>query len=193
MGKKKDKALAARPTGGMAIATDWPVYEVLLSRDWDKEGSLASALVARESPRSGKVATASFLVDLACLGLKSTQVMLFNDAAAYTAGLRAHITGMMPMASADINLVAKIVFTGVAYAESLGFKPDPVFAQSRYLIEEANPDGCFTPVPTGGKDGKPFFINGPNDDPNKVIAQLERAVGAGNYNFLLGDGPPDMF
>ncbi|MBX0327764.1 hypothetical protein K2Z83_08750 [Oscillochloris sp. ZM17-4] len=192
MGKKKGKEIAARPAGGMAIATGWPVYEVLLSRDWDKSGELASALVARKSPRSGKVACASFLVDLACLGLKSTQVMLFNDEDAYHAGLRAHITGMMPMVQSDIDLAAKIVLTGVQYAEGLGFKPDPVFAQSRYLIEGADPDRHPTPVRTGGKDGKPLFINGPNDDVDKVLAQLERAVGAGNYDILIG-GPPDMF
>ncbi|NTW02326.1 MAG: hypothetical protein HGA19_13765, partial [Oscillochloris sp.] len=164
MGKKKAREMEFRPVGGMAIVSGWPVYETLLSQDWDKEGALVSILVARRSPRSGKVAAASFLLDLACLGLKGTQVMLFKDAAEYSMSLRAHITDMMPMASADINLAAKIIFTGIQYAGGLGFKPDAVFAQSRYLIEVTKPWSCLIPVPTGGKDGKPLFINGPNDD-----------------------------
>jgi hypothetical protein len=188
MGKKQQKggAPAARPTGGMAITVSWPVHEVLLSPNWKNENELASVLVARRSPRSGKVAAASFLVDLTCLGVKSVQVMMFIYPDEYAAGLRAHILRLMPMVPSNINLVAKIVSTGLAYAASLGFSPDPVFAQARYLLEDASPDADPTPVRTGGKDGKPFFINGPNDDVKQVLAQLRRAVGEGNFHYLLG-------
>ncbi|MEI7769676.1 MAG: hypothetical protein WCI67_06805 [Chloroflexales bacterium] len=195
MGKKQQKGVApvARPTGGMAITVGWPVHEVLLSPSWKNENELASVLVARRSPRSGKVAAASFLVDLTCLGVKSVQVMMFKDPDEYAAGLRAHILRLMPMEPSNINLVAKIVGTGLAYAASLGFSPDPVFAQARYLLEGASPDADPTPVRAGGKNGKPFFINGPNDNVKQVLAQLRRAVGEGNFHYLLGgDGALDM-
>jgi hypothetical protein len=32
--KNKQAALAAKPTGGIALAAKWPVHEVLLSRGW---------------------------------------------------------------------------------------------------------------------------------------------------------------
>ncbi len=41
-----------------------------------------------------------------------------------------------------------------------------------------------------GKDGKPFYVSGPFDDQvkiNKVMAQLEKIAGPGNYDYLLGD------
>lgn len=192
MGKQKQgKAnpnLPARPAGGMAIASGWPLYEVLLSRDWDQEGALSGVLIARRSPSSGKIAVGHFLVDLACLGVKSVQVKLFKDAAEYAAGLRAHAMRVQPLVPADFNLAVKIVRTGLDYAAGLGFKPDPVFAQAEPLLAGAKPEEELTPVPTGGPEGKPFFINGPNDNVDRVIAQLRRAVGDGNFNLLIG-GP----
>ncbi|NTU80376.1 MAG: hypothetical protein HGA45_13535 [Chloroflexales bacterium] len=194
MAKHKQKSAQgstpqAKPVGGMAIAAGWPVHEVLLSRGWDQPHALAIVLIARRSPNSGKVAVASFLVDLSCLGVKSAQVRLHKDVAEYNAGLRAHIMGRQPMAPADLNLAAKIVLTGLEYADALGFKPDPVFAQAQPLLSGADIAACPTPVRTGGPEGKPFFINGPYDDVDKVIAQLRRAVGEGNFHYLIEAGP----
>ena len=66
---KRGSALASRPAGGMAIAANWPVYEVLVSQGWDKQGALVSLLIARVSPKSEKFAAAHLLVDLECLGV----------------------------------------------------------------------------------------------------------------------------
>ncbi|MBP1465376.1 hypothetical protein EYB53_006630 [Candidatus Chloroploca sp. M-50] len=191
MGKKKrEKAgaeggLAARPVGGMAIARDWPVYEALLSTGWEKPGALTTILFARRSPTSGKIAAASFLVDLGCLGVKSAQVKLHKDVNEYNAGLRAHMLGVRPMERADPNLAAKIIFTGVNYAANLGFKPDPIFAQAELLLLATSPETCSVEVPTGSEEGKPFFVNGPYDNVEKVMAQLMRAVGVGNFHYVI--------
>jgi hypothetical protein len=113
MGKKnKHVALPAKQVGGIALAAKWPVHEVLLSRGWDQEAALITILVARRSLMSNKVAAGLFLVDLACLGVKSAQVKLFAGPAEYNAGLRAHALKIQPMASAEFNLVAKIIATG---------------------------------------------------------------------------------
>ena len=76
MPKKSRGERATAPASGswMQQSRDWPVYEVLLSPGWDREGALVVAVVARRSPRSGKIAAATFLVDLACLGVKSAFV-----------------------------------------------------------------------------------------------------------------------
>lgn len=179
----------AKPVGGMAIAAGWPIHEVLLSQGWEEAQALAIVLIARRSPNSGKVAAGSFLVDLARLGVKSAQVRLHKSVAEYTAGLRAHITGRQTMLPASFNLAAKIVFTGLEYAADLGFKPDPVFAQARPLLTGADPAAEPTPVRPGGPEGKPFFINGPYDNVERVIAQLRQSVGEGNFHYLLSAGP----
>jgi hypothetical protein len=192
MGKQKQKQNKnlpqGRPGGGMAMAANWPVHEVLVARGWEQPGALISILIARQSPNSGKVAATLLLVDLACLGIKSAQVKLFKHSDEYAAELRAHALRIQPMAPASFNLAAKIVFTGLEYAAALGFKPDPVFAQSELLLAGAQPEDEPTPVPTGGPEGKPLFVSGPYDNVERIVAQLRRTVGDGNFHFLLG-GP----
>lgn len=187
---KKSKAaqLAAKPAGGLALAAKWPVFEVLLSQGWQQQGALITILLARRSPMSGKVAAGLLLVDLACLGVKSAQVKLFKDPAEYRSGLRLHAFSIQPMAPADLNLAAKIIYTGLEYAAALGFKPDPVFAQAEHLLAGADPDAADTPVPTGGPEGKPLFVSGPYDDVDRIVAQLTRAVGPEGFHYMLGAG-----
>ena len=193
MGKKnKHAALPAKPVGGIALAAKWPVHEVLLSHGWDQEAALITILVARRSPMSNKVAAGMFLVDLACLGVKSAQVKLFAGPAEYNAGLRAHALRIQPMAPAEFNLVAKIIATGLEYAANLGFKPDPVFAQAQHLLSGADPLACATPVPTGGPEGKPLFVSGPYDNARRVVEQLTRTVGPGNFHYLVQVGPAEL-
>ena len=186
--KGKSSAPPTKAVGGMGIARSWPVHEVLVARGWEVPGNLTSVLIARRSPSSGKVATGLFLVDLACLGVKSAQVKLFREVAEYNSGLRAHAMQVQPMAPASFNLAAKILLAGLEYAANLGFKPDPVFAQGVLLLEGANPGDDPTLVPTGGSDGRPLFINGPYDNVERVVAQLRDAVGDGNFSVMLGDG-----
>ena len=190
--KNKQAVLAAKPMGGIALAAKWPVHEVLLSRGWEQEAALITILVARRSPMSNKVAAGLFLVDLACLGVKSAQVKLFAGPAEYSAGLRAHALKIQPMAPAEFNLAAKIIATGLEYAANLGFKPDPVFAQTQHLLGGADPAACDTPVPTGGPEGKPLFVSGPYDDARRIVDQLTRAVGAGNFHYMVQVGGEDL-
>lgn len=197
MGKQKkhqakSATLAAKPASGIALAADWPVYEVLLSPGWENPEQLVTALVARRSLKSGKVAAGSFLVDLACLGVKSAQVKLFKDPSEYAAGLRAHVLGIQPMAPASLHLVAKIIYTGLDYAEQLGFRPDPVFAQAEYLLAGAEPDAIPTPVKTGGLEGKPVYINGPYDDARKIVNHLLRTLGPGNFHYMIQGSQEDL-
>ncbi|WP_237720512.1 hypothetical protein [Rhodococcus opacus] len=40
-----------------------------------------------------------------------------------------------------------------------------------------------------GKDGQPFYLNGPYDNSAAVIRTLERSVGAGNFHVSVAAGP----
>ncbi len=143
------------------------------------------AVVARRSPRSGKIAAATFLVDLACLGVKSAFVRLFMSLRDYVSRLRDTLPQPEPLQPASLDLVAKIVTTGEAYARQFGFAPDPEYAQAKPLLAGARPEACDTPVPTGGPEGKPFFVAGPRDDIPRVMNQLTRAVGKEGFHYLL--------
>ncbi|MBE8987818.1 DNA-binding response regulator, partial [Nostoc sp. LEGE 12450] len=40
-----------------------------------------------------------------------------------------------------------------------------------------------------GRDGKPFYVNGPHDNPKKIMETLKRSRGEGNFDFLIGSDP----
>lgn len=169
---------------------EWPIFEALLSAGWEREENLAVALVARQSPRSGKIGAASFVVDLACLGVKDAFVRLCLSPREYADRVRHRLQRATRMQPASLDLIAKIVAEGEAYARQFGFLPAPELAQARLLLAGARPENCDTPVPLGGPKGTPFFIAGPHDDIGRVIAQLTKAVGTGNFDYLVPvEGP----
>lgn len=96
------------------------------------------------------------------------------------------------MAPADLNLVAKILYTAIDYAASLGLRPDFVFNQAEHLLNGAQPELCPTPIPTGGPKGRPMFVSGPYDDTDRIIATLTRTVGEGNFDCLIRVDPKDL-
>jgi hypothetical protein len=192
MSKHKKQALQAKQPSGIALAANWPIYEALVSSSWQEENQLVIVLIARTSLKTGRVAAGSFLIDLGCLGIKQVQVAQFPDTAAYRHGIRAHVIGRMPMMPTDFNLAAKIIWTGYNYAASFGFKPDPVFDQGVHLLAGADIENCGTFVRTGGPEGKPFFVQGPYDDPHKVVNQLLRTAGEGNFHYFIQGSRGDL-
>ena len=118
---------------------------MLLSNSWEDTSQLTTIVIARRSEKSGKVAAAYFMVDLACLGVKRVRVKRFKDAEDYAAGLRADALQAQPMATVDLDLVAKIIYTALEYASTLGFKPDFVFAQAEPLLSRRGPGSLFNP------------------------------------------------
>jgi hypothetical protein len=147
-------------------------------------GGLASVLVAREH-KYGKVSVCGYLADVYCLGVKNAVGPRIMD----NLGLRAFIRDFFSGYDGDpieapIELAREVVFGSVEYARGLGFEPHPDFAAAEgHLGEWAGPSSI-----TFGKDGKPLYVNGPYDDPGPVIRTLERTVGQGNFDYLIGIG-----
>jgi hypothetical protein len=167
-------------------AATWPWHECLVSADWHREGELVQVVVARRSS-ADEVAAGVFLVDLGCLGVKDAFARLFPSPAAYERDLRRRLTDAQRWVRADPSLAAKIVREGIAYARHLGFAPHRDYAGAAALLQGADPAASDAHVPLG-KDGKPFFVSGPHDNVPRILAQLEKAVGAGNFDYLVGLG-----
>lgn len=163
----------------------WPVIETLPTTTWDQPPELATTLVARQSPRSGKVGAPTFLLDLGCLGIKNVIVRLAPSSRDYANGLRADMRLKQEFAPADFDLAAKVVLTAEAYARALGLTQPADAAQAKLLLAGADPAACAIPVPTGGTRGKPFFMAGPSDDARRIIAHLTRTLGEGNFDFYV--------
>src|SRR5947209_16646628 len=72
--REREFQASARPL--LRAAGQWPLHEVLITTGWEDTGEICQILVARRSP-TGEMAAGVFLVDLACLGVKSAFARLF--------------------------------------------------------------------------------------------------------------------
>ncbi len=168
-------------------AGSWPLREVLLTEEWDQEGALIQILVARQSDL-GQIAVGVFLVDLGCLGVKNAYARLLESHHEYQE-LRQGMTSRQALIPAELDLVAKIIEAGIAYADQFGFKPNPDYHQAKAILGKADPHACAVHIPLGGPEGKPFFIAGPYDNVDRIIAKLTKAVGPDGFNYLVSVGP----
>ncbi len=188
--RKRERQEATSGAGSwLRQSPEWPLYEVLLSEEWDDVSNLATMVVARQSPRSGKIAVASFLVDLGCLGVKSSFVRICKSPDDYVRRVRNSLEEQQRLEPSTLHLVAKIVRDALSYAERLGFAPDPEYHHASTLLKGADPDACDEQVPLGGPDGKPLYIPSPYDNVDQIMATLIRAVGEEGF-VRREDEPP---
>jgi len=145
---------------------------------------LVSVLVAREE-RKGKVSVCGYLLDVYCLGVKDAlgpQRMHRGELAGFV-GSYFDAWGSGPVV-APIELARQLVFGALDYGRSLGFAPHPDFERARrHLGHWEGPSAI-----RFGKDGTPFFTEGPYDDAATVLRRLEQAVGSGNFHFIVSAG-----
>ncbi len=185
---RKASPASATPVSWLYQSPQWKLYEVLLSLAWEDENEIPSMLVARQSPRSGKIAAATFTVDLRCLGVRTAFVRICKNPDDYERRLREPLLAEQYMQPADLNLVARIIQVGKEYAAALGFTPDPEYEQASRLLAGANPAACSVPVVGGGRDGRPVYNARPNDRVEHVLATLTRAVGPEGFRYVPARG-----
>jgi len=142
---------------------------------------LASVLLARRDRRT-QVRVCGYLADVYCLGVKNVigpRVMDDGDLPEFADSFFSAYEG--EPVSVPIELAREIVYGAAAYARSLGFAPAPGFkAAADHLGPASGPSSIGF-----GQHGKPFFIQGPADNPTAVLRTLERSVGHGNFDFLV--------
>ncbi len=190
--KKRNRALENKRAHAQAASgwpsaeqSRWPVMECLVSGGWADGRSLATIVVARRQGSRGPVAMATFLMDLQCLGGKNAFACLLSPSQ-YRSTCATALKYQGPVES-SLDLAAKIVHEGIAYARSLGFEPHPDFARTLLMLHGAHPENCAERVPLGGPDGKPLFIQRPDDDAAEVLDRLDRGVGSGECGLVMGD------
>ncbi len=190
--KQKAKRVAKRislsqrnstdPTIRLRQAAKWPVVQALAAVDLWNEG-LGSLAIARQESEEGLV-FAVFLVDAYCLGVKD---------AFWHAGTPGEFNKLLDRMEESQKLHAitpaclvKIVQGAVAYAQSLGFRPHPDYRHAAKLLEGIDPATCTLEF-TYGRNGKPYYIQGPNESHAEAEAIMGRIAAAGGH-FMVG-GP----
>jgi hypothetical protein len=171
-------------------ARDYPLVECWISADWQQDRlGLVEIIVARLQP-DDNICFGVYLVDKFCLGLKNTFTRAKFSPARYQYEAQM-IFGDRQVVKCSPELAYQMIYASIDYAAQFGFTPNKDFDLSQYMLA---PRGEFSESYNlkFGKDGKPLFIAGPDDNAAAIVKQLEKTAGPGNYNYMV-IAPPDMF
>jgi hypothetical protein len=156
------------------------------SRRIDEGGTagLAQVFVCRKDDK--QYLLSSFLIDYWCLGVKDAFGPRKMDELKYNRTIEEYMRrfghGFREISLAEAQ---SVVLGVVEYAELIGFKPHADYERAKTILGQ--PTQPLEKLEFG-KDGKPMYVNGPYDNPDRIIATLEKSVGKGNFHFALG-GP----
>jgi hypothetical protein len=160
-------------------AERWPVIEALVAGAlW--ENGIGPLTIARQEGE-GRLVFAVYLVDVFCLGVKN---------AFWSAGSPADYKEMIAemdesqkMIPIEPACLVKIVKEAVDYAGSFGFSPHPDYRHASRLLAGIDPAGCSQEF-TFGRDGKPFYIQGPYESLAVADAIADHIAQAGGHYVL---------
>jgi hypothetical protein len=166
----------------MEAARKIPMDKVFSDYGYSGSG-LVQFVVTRKRP-NGTFLMGMYLVDMFCLGLKSTgfrQTMTQYELDDFVKTMEQH--SRMKFNAVDPNLAFNIIYGAIEYAEDLGFDiMDKDFEHTEYILPPVESieyvDVEF------GQDGKPFYFSGPYDNVGKNLAILNKSVGEGNYIYV---------
>ncbi len=162
-------------------AKHFPIYECLVNEDWRDKG-LAHILLSRKQPND-QLIIGVFLVDIYCLGLKNTFCNA-NILLEEYEKLKFRMSQESSLITCDPMLVNRIIYGAIEYARKLGFEPQKDFRLSRFTLDDPS-DADLPNDVEFGKDGKPLYIAGPNDNVDDIIKRLSKNVGDGDFHYLL--------
>jgi hypothetical protein len=132
-----------------------------------------------------------FLLDMYCLGVKNaffTQLY----AEEYDRDFLAEIYERDGRNAISPPCARKLVEDAVAYARGLGFEPHPDYRKGARVLGGIDASACPQQFPFG-HDGKPLYIQGPDDSPamvERVMGSLMRRCGEGGFDYVLAMGQP---
>ena len=169
-------------------ARNLPIFKCLVNEGWDEDG-LAQITISRRHS-NGNITYCSYLVDLKCLGVKDT-FYDFNIPEEHFEQVVESMAQAYELIEIAYPLAHNIIHAGWEFGEGIGFKPHKDFLSiTQYMLEEDSDAIPIINIRCGDFDGKPLFVQGPLEDDaaaNRIIAQLEKNVGPGNYRFIMLD------
>ncbi len=165
----------------------YPIHECFVPNSLFELG-MGYVIVTRKTP-DGLIAISAFVVDVYCLGVKNALFKVSNEFE-YENTIKPQLMGSSEETQFENihqSCAKKLVEGAVFYARELGFPPHRDYKQAQKLFGDIDVDSC--PVKyTYGKDGKPFYIRGPNESINQakqIADKLSKKCGEGNFDYLL--------
>jgi hypothetical protein len=150
---------------------------------WDE--GLGQILVSRNIP-NGTVGFAIFLVDVYCLGVKDAYAGI-HSRLDYDEKVYDDMRSRFEIISVKPEYVRKLIEGAVQYADSIGLPPHPDYRTAKLIFGDISAESCSEEF-VYGKDGKPLFITGPNDDEFRckhILKTINALCGPGNFHNIL--------
>ncbi|WP_336212349.1 helix-turn-helix domain-containing protein [Nonomuraea sp. LPB2021202275-12-8] len=147
-------------------------------------GGMVSVLVAR---RHGwdRTTVAGYLADVYCTGVKNTigpDVVDDRELRRFREFFFGEYKGYQ---EAPIELARHLVLGSVDYARSLGFAPYEDFEPVARVLGAWEGSSAIT----FGRDGRPFYVPGPHDDPVKIVQILRRTLSYDDFDYVKDPSP----
>lgn len=153
------------------------------------DSGVAVVLAARPSGYN-RVEACSYLLDTWCLGVKNaTGPKRMSCRELDTLRHRSFAPWQSHGIPVPLELAQNLVLGVVEFARELGFEPHRDFARARTALGDWQGPSAIT----FGMDGKPHYINGPYDDPERILTVLDRTVGRDHFRFTVSLGEADDF
>ena len=164
-------------------------YEAFAHQGFQEKG--VTDVVVTRTDDAGWLQAGGFLVDLHCLGVKDAFVAEM-PATDWPETLD-RIIPAPDRVALHPACARKLVEGAVAYTESLGFAPHRDYKKARRVFGSVDSRDCPETF-TYGKNGKPFFVAGPNDDEeriDRVMRVLTAKLGKDGFHYILPAEPGD--
>ncbi|MEO3871735.1 helix-turn-helix domain-containing protein [Nonomuraea sp. B12E4] len=145
-------------------------------------GGMVSVLLARRQTWD-RMTVCGYLADVYCLGVKKAvgpDALNDRDLRRFREFFFGEYAGWQ---DAPIELARELVFGSIDYARTLGFPPEEAFETATGLLGAREGD----PAITFGRDGRPFYVQGPEDDPDKVLWILRRTLSDEEFDVHITD------
>lgn len=186
MAKKQNSQILSPENYIRQRARNLPLFKCLINEGWEENG-LAYITVARRHINEN-ITFCTYLVDLKCLGIKDS-FFNFNISEYEFDEFVDKLSYNFELSEIDYSLAHNIIHAGWEYAEEIGFKPYKSFLSTTlFMLEEDDDTIPLIDIPCGDENGKPLFVQGPSEDEataNRIIAQLEKNLGTGNFHYIL--------
>jgi hypothetical protein len=181
--KRRAEVLEASLPVRVLRAADAPIQHCFLTESLFEIGMGTLVLARGATPHH--IAVSSFLIDVFCLGIKDVMFESFEreDFEMY---MEATDAGS-PMVSVDPTFARKLLRDLAAWSQSIGFAPHRDFAAVERVFGDVSADSSDAGF-RFGRDGKPFYIPGPNDTAPLIrrrIEQLRKYLGDDGFDFEI--------
>ena len=181
--KKKLESSTASLAGRVRFAARFPIACCVMPSVLFEIG-IGHVVIARELP-SGLLGCGYFQVDPYCLGVKDAFFgEIERDRLVSHLGAINDTHTLVDVAPARAR---KLIREAVAYAADLGLAPAEDYAAVEAIFGDVDAGTCADAF-TFGKDGKPFYVTGPNDTPARirvVTRTLQDRCGTGSWDYLI--------